>query len=164
MKNYNPVDITYRLLENQEEISQRLYDLSNESFEHGSPWTVEQFQETIDLPNLFYLIAEDNGKVVGFLGGSMITFPAGDLIESEAEVYNLVVGNDYKRKGIAMKMIEEAKKVMRTQKVTELFLEVRVSNKPAILLYKKSDFQPVGVRSNYYSNPREDAIVLKCVL
>ncbi|MFJ1627315.1 ribosomal protein S18-alanine N-acetyltransferase [Marinilactibacillus psychrotolerans] len=164
MKKYNASDITYRLLEEQEEVSQQLYDLSNESFEYGSPWTIKQFQETLNLPNLFYLIAEDKGKLIGFLSGSMIAFPAGALVESEAEVYNLVVGNDYKRRGIAMRLIEEAKKVMLSRKITELFLEVRISNKPAILLYKKANFQPVGVRSKYYSNPKEDAIVLKCVL
>lgn len=149
-------DITYRLLENQTDVSKNLYDLANESFEYGSPWTINQFKETLEQSHLFYLIAEHNGEIIAFLSGSMI--------QSEAEIYNIVVEKEYKRHGIGLELIEKTKQLLAAQNVEELFLEVRVSNKPAILLYKKADFQPVGVRPNYYSNPKEDAVVLKCVV
>lgn len=149
-------DITYRLLENQTDVSKNLYDLADESFEHGSPWTVNQFKETLEQSHLFYLIAEHNGEIIAFLSGSRI--------QPEAEIYNIVVKKEYKRHGIGLELIEKTKQLLTAQDVEELFLEVRVSNKPAILLYKKADFQPVGVRPNYYSNPKEDAVVLKCVV
>lgn len=154
MNKAEQTDITYRLLDSQTDVSKNLYKLADESFEHGSPWTVKQFEETLEQSHLFYLIAEHNGEILAFLSGS--------LIQSEAEIYNIVVKKDYKRHGIGLELIDKTKKLLAAQDVKELFLEVRASNKPAILLYKKADFQPVGVRPRYYSNPKEDAVVLKC--
>lgn len=153
MKDSNQRNLTFRLLGSEETISRRLYELSNESFEHGSPWTVEQFEETRAISHLFYLIAELEGELVAFLSGS--------IVKPEAEIYNIVVRNQYKRQGIASELIAETKKILQINEITDLFLEVRVSNRPAILLYKKMGFIPVGVRKQYYSNPQEDAVVLK---
>ena len=40
-------------------------------------------------------------------------------------------------------------------------MEVRASNAPAITLYEKLDFKPIGLRKNYYRNPKEDALILQ---
>ena len=49
------------------------------------------------------------------------------------------------------------------KKITQIFLEVRVSNESAKALYLKLGFKPVGIRKNYYENS-EDAIVMLKVL
>jgi ribosomal-protein-alanine N-acetyltransferase len=146
----------YRLLQRSEDIASQLHQLSEESYAHGSPWTEEQFQSTLKQEHLFYILAESEAELIGFLAGSMI--------HQEAEIYNIVVSKEYKRQGIGSKLMSEMKRMLQVNGVRELFLEVRVSNKPAILLYKSFGFQPVGVRKNYYSKPREDAVVLKCTL
>lgn len=156
MMEMNQSNLVYRFLEHQEDIAETLHALSEESFAFGSPWTIDQFEATFEQSNLFYLLVEYEGELIGFLGGSKVHL--------EAEVYTIVIKTDFKRNGIATQLLQETKKRLREENVTELFLEVRISNEPAILLYKKSGFVPVGVRSNYYSNPQEDAVVLKCEL
>lgn len=144
----------YRLVKQSEELAQTFYRLSEESYTFGSPWTLEQFEGTFKQPHLFYIVAELKNEIVGFLGASMV--------HNQAEIYNIVVSDAYKRRGIGSGLIREMKRIMKANGAFELFLEVRISNKPAILLYKYLDFQPVGVRPNYYSKPKEDAVVLKC--
>lgn len=147
-------EVSYRLAKQTDELAEMFYDLSEKSYAHGSPWTVEQFAGTLEQPHLFYILAEIKEEVVGFLGASML--------QTEAEVYNIVVSSEHKRKGIGLGLLKEMKRMMQVNGTSECFLEVRVSNEPAILLYKRSGFQPVGVRRKYYSNPTEDAVVLKC--
>ena len=45
-----------------------------------------------------------------------------------------------------------------------IFLEVRVSNTPAIALYEKMRFENLGIRKNFYDHPREDAYIMSCEL
>jgi ribosomal-protein-alanine N-acetyltransferase len=45
-----------------------------------------------------------------------------------------------------------------------VYLEVRQSNAAALAMYRARGFRPVGVRTDYYRNPREDALVLRCLL
>lgn len=148
--------VSFRLVKETEKIAEVLYELSEESYRHGSPWSVKQFQETLESKHIFYIVAEINDEVIGFLVASMLP--------TEVEIYNLVVSSAYKRQGIGKGLINDVKRMMRVNGVTELYLEVRVSNKPGILLYKHLGFQPVGVRKGYYSNPNEDAVVLKCLV
>lgn len=145
--------VSFRLVKETETIAKDLYSLSDESYTYGSPWSVRQFKDTLESGHVFYIVAEWNGEIIGFLVASML--------QTEVEIYNLVVSKSYKRRGIGTALINEMKRMMRVNGITELYLEVRVSNEPAILLYKNLGFQPVGVRKNYYSNPREDAVVLK---
>ena len=45
--------------------------------------------------------------------------------------------------------------------INEIFLEVRESNIPAISLYEKFKFKKISIRKNFYSNPNENAVVMK---
>ena len=49
----------------------------------------------------------------------------------------------------------------RVRGATEAFLEVRASNQPALQLYRRYRFTPVGVRARYYTHPVEDAVVMR---
>jgi [ribosomal protein S18]-alanine N-acetyltransferase len=97
-----------------------------------------------------FLVAEVEGRVVGFLAGRAID-------DSEAELLNLAVAPDFRRKGIARALVQA---FARTQKGA-IFLEVRESNQAARNLYKSLGFQEVGVRSRYYERCPESAIVMK---
>ena len=74
---------------------------------------------------------------------------------------NLAVDPGQRRSGIASTLLREGLKTLGERGAEEVFLEVRASNSPAIELYRASGFRPVGVRSDYYRNPREDALVLR---
>ena len=79
----------------------------------------------------------------------------------EADVMNVAVHPDCRRRGIAEKLIHTLVAELTSRGVRALTLEVRASNDPAINLYEKLGFQQVGRRKNYYHNPKEDALILR---
>lgn len=97
-------------------------------------------------------VAELDRQVVGFLVGR----PAAD----EFEILNLAVGKNFRRNGIATKLIRSAIESARAAGAMQIFLEVRASNAPGIALYTHLAFRICGRRKNYYRDPMEDALLL----
>lgn len=112
-----------------------------------SPWTVGQLEEVLrsDVNNC--ALAEDEGLLVGFLVWQETDF--------EAEVLQIAVLPSYQGQKIATALFD----FLPANK--EIFLEVRESNKPALLFYKKERFEEIARRKAYYYAPVEDAIVMK---
>jgi ribosomal-protein-alanine N-acetyltransferase len=82
------------------------------------------------------------------------------VVFGEVHIMNLAVHPDSRRKGIAMRLVEEAISISRKHAVQKIHLEVRQSNDPARRLYEKFGFKVIAVRSNYYAQPREDALLM----
>jgi [ribosomal protein S18]-alanine N-acetyltransferase len=82
----------------------------------------------------------------------------------ELHINNVAVREQYRRRGIGLallgKIIEEAKRLS----VNTAFLEVRCSNSTAQSLYEKCGFKAIARRTNYYTDPREDAVVMSLIL
>jgi ribosomal-protein-alanine N-acetyltransferase len=82
----------------------------------------------------------------------------------ELHINNVAVRHQYRRRGIGQallgRIIEEARKLG----VTTAFLEVRSENVAAQALYERVGFKAIARRANYYSEPREDAVVMSLVL
>jgi ribosomal-protein-alanine N-acetyltransferase len=95
-------------------------------------------------------VAELESLVAGFLV-SRKTGPG------EREILNLAVDPQARRKGVARALL--AYELHHYQ--GQWFLELRASNKKAVLLYQSLGFQKVGIRNNYYANPPESAIVMR---
>ena len=95
-------------------------------------------------------VAVEDGKAVGY---AMLYVVCG-----EADIVRVAVLPEYRRQGIAEKLLLKSFEVNETDAV---FLDVRESNAPAIKLYKSLGFVDTGVRKNYYSNPTENAILMK---
>jgi [ribosomal protein S18]-alanine N-acetyltransferase len=74
----------------------------------------------------------------------------------EAEILNLAVDPDYRRRGLARKLLAAAFRQPRT-----FFLEVRQSNTAAQSLYRSLGFTECGRRPGYYRNPDEDAVLMR---
>ena len=66
----------------------------------------------------------------------------------------LMVIEKYRNKGIAQELLDKIK-------TKDIFLEVRESNQVAINFYKKNKFNQISIRKNYYSEPNENAIIMK---
>ena len=112
-----------------------------------SPWTVGQLEEVL-LSNVNRCaLAEDGSQLVGFLVWQDTDF--------EAEVLQIAVLPNYQGQKIATALFD----LLPADK--EIFLEVRESNKPALLFYKKEKFEEIARRKAYYHAPVEDAIVMK---
>lgn len=97
-----------------------------------------------------FQVSVSEGRIVGFL-------VVRTLVEGEAELLNLVVAADFRRQGVARRLLEP---LLSTPAIT-VFLEVRESNAAARKLYKSMGFQEVNVRQEYYDSPLEAAIVMK---
>ena len=112
-----------------------------------SPWTVGQLEEVLCSDVNSCALAEDESQLVGFLVWQETDF--------EAEVLQIAVLPSYQGQKIATALFD----FLPADK--ETFLEVRESNKPALLFYKKEKFEEIARRKAYYHAPAEDAIVMK---
>lgn len=78
-------------------------------------------------------------------------FILGRRVVEEAEILTLAVLPTARRKGFAACLISVFLKAQKKDGAENVFIEVAVNNHPAILLYKKTQFQPVSIRPNYYA-------------
>ncbi|MCC6261937.1 MAG: ribosomal protein S18-alanine N-acetyltransferase [Bryobacterales bacterium] len=126
---------------------------SIESIQALSPetpaWPVESYPQTLCLVAIEER-SDGEETVLGFAA-------ARQIVPQEAEILNLAVHPSARRRGIARAILLELLNMLQG----EVFLEVRTSNRAAILLYESLHFARVGIRTSYYSNPGEDAIVLR---
>ena len=70
------------------------------------------------------------------------------------EILAIATVKEYRNKGIAQELLDKIK-------IKDIFLEVRESNQTAINFYKKNNFKEISIRKNYYSEPTENAIIMK---
>lgn len=82
------------------------------------------------------------------------------LVRDEVHVLNVATHPEQRRQGHAARLLEHVIAFAHREKCRYVTLEVRRSNTPAIRLYKKYGFRPVGIRPNYYVEDNEDAIVM----
>ena len=100
-----------------------------------------------------WLVAMEEDKVAGYVGSQTVM--------DETDMMNVAVHPDHRRKGIAEALVLSLAEALKEKGSHCLTLEVRASNAPAIGLYEKLGFQQIGLRKNYYHNPKEDALILR---
>ena len=125
--------------------------IENENF--SMPWTDKGFLSFLLRYDTLFLVAEEDGEILGFAGVVMVL--------DEAELTNVAVMKSYQRQGIGRLLIESLMRLISELKIEILHLEVRVSNAEAISLYRRIGFDEVGMRHNYYEEPKEDAILMR---
>ena len=119
----------------------------------SDPWSENSVASELKNPLSLWLVALDGATVAGYVGSQSVL--------DEADMMNIAVHPDYRRKGIARQLVTELVAALAKKGVHSLALEVRASNAPAIALYEQLGFQQVGRRPNYYRNPKEDALILR---
>ncbi len=119
----------------------------------SDPWSEKSIASEVENPLSCWLVAEVDGCVVGYVGSQSVL--------DAADMMNIAVAPDYRRRGIAEALVCALTDRLRSNGVIALLLEVRVSNGQAIGLYEKLGFVEVGRRRNYYHNPKEDALILR---
>ena len=118
----------------------------------ADPWSEALFRDALESPHTIILLAEgEDGAVLGYAVLSAVL--------DEGNLDNIAVAPHCRRQGIADALLSALAGFGRTS-MSFLFLEVRASNLPAIALYEKHGFVPVGRRKNYYESPREDALLM----
>lgn len=119
----------------------------------SDPWSEKSIASEVDNPLSYWLVADDNGTIAGYVGSQSVL--------DAADMMNLAVAPAYRRKGVAQALVNALVEHLQSNGVIALLLEVRISNEPAIALYEKMGFEQVGRRPKYYHNPREDALILR---
>jgi ribosomal-protein-alanine acetyltransferase len=122
----------------------------------GDPWSEESFREALTSAWTFCLVAQSVRGIIGYLVGREVA--------GTGEVLNLAVAPESRRRGVGSGLLRAGLAALRQRSVDEVFLEVRESNRSAQALYLAHGFRPVGQRSAYYRNPREDALVLRLAM
>ncbi len=119
----------------------------------SAPWSENSIKHELTNPLSLWLVALDGQQVAGYVGSQSVL--------GEADMMNLAVLPAYRRKGVATQLIKQLVDALRGKGVYCLTLEVRESNTAAIALYDHLGFCQVGRRPKYYSDPREDALILR---
>ena len=123
-------------------------ELERQNF--SEPWPDIAVRSELTNPLSLWLVAVEDGQVVGYVGSQTVL--------QEADMMNIAVAETHRRRGIARQLVEE---LIRQLDAYQLTLEVRQTNLPAIALYESMGFQQVGLRKNYYQKPKENALILR---
>lgn len=120
--------------------------------------TIEQIESTLEHRNLsynslkndlgnnncYYIVAKKQNEIVGYAGM--------ELLVDHADITAVAVNKDYLKQGIATLLLNNIFSKCTELEINKIFLEVRVSNIPAINLYEKLGFKKISTRKNYYDN------------
>ena len=117
----------------------------------SDPWNMRMLAESFLSGHFFGSLLEENGIITAYGGMS--------VVEDEAEVQLIATAEMYRRCGRGGKILEDLIGEAKRRGVRRMFLEVRVSNAPAMMLYLKHSFRGLYARVRYYADG-EDAIVM----
>ena len=118
----------------------------------SDPWSENSVASELNNPLSLWLVAEENQTVCGYIGSQTVL--------DETDMMNIAVHPECRRRGIAAALIAELVHQLRERGSHILRLEVRESNAPAIALYEAMGFTRLGLRKNYYRNPKENGLIL----
>jgi [ribosomal protein S18]-alanine N-acetyltransferase len=128
---------------------------------YGEAWTRRQVSEGLLLPSTYALVVDADGVP---LGDGSTAAPAGFILTryvlDEMELLLIAVAPGARRRGVGAALIDHLFDAARSRGITRIYLEMRRGN-PAIGLYQRFGFEPIGERRNYYrmaNGERVDAI------
>ena len=121
---------------------------------YPTPWSRSMFASELAKPSSICIGAfdADDGALVGYI-----------IIARYVDawhVMNIAVDPDHQRRGVATMLLEQLLDVTADDGQRGYTLEVRVSNQGAIRLYERFGFRPRGIRRAYYTDNREDALIM----
>ena len=134
-----------KLTSNDINYIEQIFNLEKEIFKN-SAFNRTYLDSLIKADNSFIYTYIIDDKVCGYL-----------MVLDSIDVYEILAIatiEEYRNKGIAQELLDKIK-------MKDIFLEVRESNQVAINFYKKNKFKEISIRKNYYSEPNENAIIMK---
>lgn len=111
-----------------------------------------------------FIVAEVYGEVVGYIMCRIETgLPDFGLlgITRKGHVISIAVLPEYQRKGIGEALMQEAMTRMKTYKAKEVYLEVRITNEPAVGLYRKLGLETQRTIRSYYADGEDAAVMTR---
>ena len=116
------------------------------------PWSRAMFAEELGRDFAIYLVAEENGEILAYVGAH--------IAAEDVCINNVATAPRARSRGIAQELLRELACRAYARGGRQFSLEVRESNLPARALYAKLGFTEVGMRKKYYSHPTENAIIM----
>lgn len=116
------------------------------------PWKPNDFIDMIERDGMTYVVICLDDEIIGGAGIRCIV--------GEGEITNVALSEKYRGKGYSKILFEALLNKGKELGCGDFTLEVRVSNEPAIRLYKSFDFKEEGIRPNFYERPTEDALIM----
>ena len=135
--------LTLADLDDIESIEQRSYD---------TPWSRSMFAGELAKPASLCLGAFEGEELAGYLVVSRYV--------DAWHIMNIAVSPDFRRRGIATALLERLFELTDDRSRRGYTLEVRVTNSGAIRLYERLGFAARGIRRGYYTDNREDALIM----
>ena len=120
------------------------------------PWSEEALRSELQNGRSALFVAKDGDRIVGWAGMTWVL--------DEGSVSDIAVLPAFRRQGLGRALTEALIEECRGLSLSCLLLEVRVSNAPAIALYRSLGFTDVGRRPRFYEDPREDALLMRADL
>jgi ribosomal-protein-alanine N-acetyltransferase len=129
--------------------------LAIEQSSFPNPWSREMYLSELANTGLshFFVVRDAHGQVIGFC-----TFW---VVADEEHIHNIAVAPRHRRQGVASSLLRRALDEGNRRGIRQTTLEVRRSNRAAKELYERFGFVVVGVRTGYYSQPAEDALIFR---
>jgi [ribosomal protein S18]-alanine N-acetyltransferase len=126
--------------------------LTIEKLSFSVPWSEEDFFSELKNPRAHYLVFEEKNQLIGYAGFWQVL--------EEGHITNIAIAPSFQQQGYGKKLIEAMMNYARILKIEQMTLEVRESNVNALKAYSSVGFHIEGRRSQYYTNPNEDAIIM----
>ncbi len=132
------------------------------------PWSRQGFLDSLANPAAVFLVAEEAAKEEaeeavqdGVRSENRIAGYIGMYVSmDEGEITNVAVHPSCRRKGIGRALLAAMRREAEKAGVVRMVLEVRVSNEPAVNLYREAGFVTAGIRRGFYEKPKEDAAIM----
>jgi [ribosomal protein S18]-alanine N-acetyltransferase len=119
---------------------------------YPTPWSRSMFASELAKPTSICLGAFEGSDLLGYVINSRYV--------DAWHVMNVAVDPDRRRRGVATTLLERLFELTRDDERRGYTLEVRISNEDAIHLYERLGFEPRGIRRGYYTDNKEDALIM----
>lgn len=116
------------------------------------PWSAEQFWGELAQSTRAYVVAEDDGVIIGYAGAY--------LLSPDADVQTIAVSPTAQGRGVGRVLLEELIAIAVRHDCAQLLLEVRSDNESAIAMYERSGFESISKRRDYYATG-VDALIMR---
>ncbi len=116
------------------------------------PWSEKSLADELENPVARFFSAKYKNELAGYIGAFNVA--------GEVSVTNVAVKEKFRKQGIGASLLKKLEETARLENAEFITLEVRASNESAIRLYTQSGYEKAGLRKDFYSNPKEDAILM----
>lgn len=124
----------------------------------SDPWSRESFEDSLKEPTAHLLVLTEEADCT--YDGPIVGYCCLYHVLDEGEIVNVAVAPKYRQKGYGAMLVQALMDLGRSLGAERFFLEVRAGNTAGKRLYESLGFENYGIRKDFYSSPKEDAVLM----